>query len=382
MSIPDGNLLADPPPEGPLPGGPLPEEIDPAEWPELSYRLGVTDGLPTFPPEAGVVDRLVAGTGRDPDEVIGDIPPRGTPATVRAVAANAAMAGCLPAHMPVVVTALEAMLEPAFNLRGVVCTTHPCWPLVIVSGRAVTELGMETRESVFNGGGARANLAIGRAVRLVTWNLGGAYPRRPVQEVMGHPGRLAYCVAEDPASPWPALHRTRGLDAPHGAVTVFACEAPQVVLAWGVSGRPELFLEQMADQMRARGNSNVHTMGEILVGFNPPLARAMAEEGWSVPDVQRFLWERARRRLGDIRLNRDGTPAVAPTDSYYWWPEWVNQSDPDEMVPVATDPGSVHVLVTGGDSLEYGFVCPSWGTLGGFAVTRPLPATGTGQVPK
>jgi hypothetical protein len=352
----------------------LPEEIDPLAWPELSYRLNLTDGLPTFPPERSVVEALVDGSGRPGDSVIGEIPPRGGAATVLAVAANAAMAGCRPEHMPVVITAIEAMLEPRFNLRGVVCTTHPCWPLVIVSGPIVDELAMETRESVFNGGGARANLAIGRAVRLVTWNLGGAYPRRPVQEVMGHPGRLAYSIAEDSVrSPWPALHVERGVSAPRGAVTVFACEAPQVVLAWGTSGSAEIFLEQMADQMRARGNSNVHTMGEILVGFNPEMARTLAAGGWTRPKIQTFLWERARRRLGDIRQNRDGTPAVAPADSYYWWPEWVDQSNPDEIIPVAESPQSIHVIVTGGDSLAYGFVCPSWGTLGGFAVTRPVP---------
>ena len=222
------------------------------------------------------------GPGWTPTFEVGEIPPRGQPATVRDVAANAAMAGCLPEHLPVVITALQAMLEPIFNFRGVICTTHPNWPLVIVSGRAVTDLHMETRESVFNGGGARANMAIGRAIRLVTWNLGGGYPRRPVQEVMGHPGRMAYCIAEEPENtPWPALHQARGVDAPYGAVTVFGCEGPQVVLGWGTSGRPETILEQMADQMRARGNANVHTMGEILVGFNPPWARTLAEQGWS-----------------------------------------------------------------------------------------------------
>ena len=353
---------------------PMPSHIEWSDWPELSYQLGLTDGLPTFPPERSVVDALVAGSGMTADTVLGQIPPRRQPGTIAAIAANAAMAGCLPEHMPVVVTALEAMLEPRFNLAGIVATTHPNWPLVIVSGRAVRDLGMATAESVFNGGGARPNLVIGRAIRLVTWNLGGAYPRRPVQEVMGHPGRMSYCIAEEPdATPWEPLHEARGVVAPAGAVTVFGCEAPQVVNMWGMAGTAEHMLEQVADQMRARGNSNVHTMGEILVVFSPECARSIAEQGFSRRDVQEHLWQRARRRLGDIRLNRDGSPAVAPDDNYYWWPEWVDQSNPDEMVPVADSPDAIHVVVTGGDSIGFAAVCPSWGALGGFAVTRALP---------
>ena len=115
----------------------LPGRIELAEWPELSYRLGLTDGLPTFPPTSDAVDRLVAGSGRPADEVVGTIPPRGAEATVEAVAANAVMAGCLPEHLPVVLAALDAMLEERFNLAGVQATTHPCWPLVIVSGHDI-----------------------------------------------------------------------------------------------------------------------------------------------------------------------------------------------------------------------------------------------------
>ena len=147
--------------------------------------MGLTDGLPTFPPSRTVVDALVAGAGprwaagsasgpASADVELGVVPPRNGVATIEAVAANAAMAGARPEHMPIIVAALEAMLTPRFNLRGVQVTTHGCWPLVIVSGDAVTELGMAHAESVFSGGGARANVSIGRTIRLVLWNVGGA----------------------------------------------------------------------------------------------------------------------------------------------------------------------------------------------------------------
>ena len=356
---------------------PLPSFIDAADWPELSYLFDLTDGLPTFPPQRDVVEELIVGSGLSADTVIGPMPPSGRVATVKDVAANAAMAGCLPAHMPIVISALEAMQEPRFNFAGVVATTHPCWPLVIVSGAVVSDLDMATGESVFSGGGNRANVAIGRAIKLTIWNVGGGRPHQPVQEIFGHPGRLSFSVAESPDSPWEPFHESRGVLAPHGAVTVFACEGPQIGNLWGFSttNNPKLgeqWLGMVADQMSARGNSNTHTMGEILVAFTPSMARTLANQGWTRTRIQEHLWQIARRRLGDIRLAADGSPAVDAASHYEWWPDWIDQSNPDTMVPVAWSPGDIHILVSGADSIPCAAILPSWGHLGGFAMTRAL----------
>ena len=76
----------------------------------------------------------------------------------------------------------------------------------------------------------------------------------------------------------------------------------------------------VADQMSARGNSNTHTMGEALVVFTPSFARILAAQGWTRERVQEQLWHTAGRRLGDIRLAADGSPAVDPASHYEWWP--------------------------------------------------------------
>ena len=108
------------------------------EWVELAHAEGLTDGLPVYPPTRAAVDALVEASGRDPRPAAGGHPPEGGgAATVEVAAANAAMAGCRPEHFEVVLAAVEAMMEDRFNLRGVVTTTHPCWPLVIVSGPIV-----------------------------------------------------------------------------------------------------------------------------------------------------------------------------------------------------------------------------------------------------
>ncbi|WP_420638190.1 hypothetical protein [Candidatus Poriferisocius sp.] len=333
------------------------------EWVALAHAEGLTDGLPVYPPTRAAVDALVATSGDDPGRLLGVIPPRGGAATVEVVAANAAMAGCRPEHFPTALGAVEAMLEEKFNLRGVVTTTHPCWPLVIVSGPVVERLGMAHAESVFSGGGSHANAAIGRAVKLLLWNVGGAHPGEPVKEVFGHPGRYAYCVAESPVSPWPALHRDRGIDTDSG-VTVFACESPTSVALWGTDDSPSRRLDQLADAMAVKGGNNTHTMGETLVVLTPNEARHLAEQGYGRAEVQRELWQRARRRIGDLLA-----PGVAP---YSWWPHWVDGDDPDFLVPVTERPEDIHVLVTGAESIPWMAVCAGWGNLGGHAVSRAL----------
>lgn len=333
------------------------------EWVELAHAEGLTDGLPVYPPTRAAVDALVAASGRDPGQLLGAIPPRGGAATVEVVAANAVMAGCRPEHFEVVLTAVEAMLEERFNLRGVVTTTHPCWPLVIVSGPIVEQLDMAHTESVFSGGGAHANAAVGRAVKLLLWNAGGATPGEPVKEVFGHPGRYAFCVAESPASPWPPLHQARGVDAASG-ITVFACESPTSVAMWGADDTPVNRLAQLADAMAIKGCNNTHTMGETLVVLTPNEARHLAENGYDRAAVQEQLWQQARRRIGDLL-----SPGVPP---YAWWPDWVDTDDPDTLVPVTERPEDIHVMVTGAESIPWMAVCAGWGNLGGYAVSRAL----------
>ena len=100
---------------------------------ELFYDRGWTDGLPVVLPTRTLVEALIAGAGRDPQESLGPVPPKGGAATVEKLAINAVMGGCRPEHFPVVLAAMEALLDPAHNLNGVSQTTHMCVSLVIVT---------------------------------------------------------------------------------------------------------------------------------------------------------------------------------------------------------------------------------------------------------
>src|SRR5437867_7336842 len=87
------------------------------------YGKGMTAGLPIIPPTAELVAQMVAAAGRDPNEVIGILPPKKSTATVAKIAASAVMAGCRPEYLPVVIAGVEAMIAPELNLAHVACST-------------------------------------------------------------------------------------------------------------------------------------------------------------------------------------------------------------------------------------------------------------------
>jgi hypothetical protein len=129
---------------------------------------------------------MLAWTDRDADQAVGVMPPRHGVATVESLAVNGVMAGCRPEYFPIVLTVVEAMLEPDFDLFAVQSTTHPCAPLVIVDGPALVELGINARSGAF-GSGVRANATIGRAVRLILLNVGGGAPGALDRATQGQP---------------------------------------------------------------------------------------------------------------------------------------------------------------------------------------------------
>ena len=100
----------------------------------LYQERGWTDGLPIVPPTAEAVAECLRHTDREPRELIAVLPPRQGEATVERIAVNTVMAGCRPEYLPVVITAIEALADPAFNLDSIQATTHPVAPLMIVNG--------------------------------------------------------------------------------------------------------------------------------------------------------------------------------------------------------------------------------------------------------
>ena len=98
-------------------------------YPEF-VRREWCDGLPFVAPTRARVDAMLAGARAEGAESLGLMPPLWRECTLEALAVNAVMAGAQPSYFPAIVAAVQAMLDPAFNLYGVQATTHPVAPLV------------------------------------------------------------------------------------------------------------------------------------------------------------------------------------------------------------------------------------------------------------
>ena len=193
---------------------------------EFFFAQGWTDGLPVVPPTHAAVRAMLAMTQRGADEEIGPIPPRMRMATIEKIAINAVMAGCRPEYFPVVLAAVDAMLDDACRLYGIRTATNNGTPLIIVNGPIAQKLDVNSGGNVF-GQGWRANATIGRALQLVLRNIGGDMPGETDMSTQGQPGKFTFCIAEnEQESPWePPFHVERGFQADESTVTVIGASA-------------------------------------------------------------------------------------------------------------------------------------------------------------
>jgi len=326
---------------------------------EYAIARGWSDGLPVIPPTPERVARMLGATARPPDEVVARLNPRQGEATVERVAVNAVMAGCAPAHLPVVLAAVEAVAERAFNLHGIQATTNPVGPLVIVNGPVRKTAGVNCGRNAL-GPGCRANATIGRALRLCLINIGGGIPGEIDKAILGMPGKYTFCLGEnEEESPWEPLHVARGLSPDASAVTVVGAQGTNNLLI--LSGNAEDALHLVADAMMTIGNNNVISgNGNPVVFFSPGHARLLVEQGFPTRrSVQEFLFEHAR-----IPVERFPAREIVPSKPM------AIRAVIDGTVCAVRSPEDLLVVVAGGAEPYHITYCASIGDC--RAITRAI----------
>lgn len=313
---------------------------DDANWDTAQAVLldaELADGLPVVVPTSA---RLAAMLGRrDAAESFGFMPPLFGELTAEAVTYCCVLAGCRPAEFPVVLQAALATLQPEFNLLGIQTTTGTPTVAMLAHGPAAEALGMNAGTNCL-GPGNRANACIGRALRLVLTNVGGARPLVGDMATMGQPAKYGMAFAEG-THPWAdPLHVRRGLDG--SAVTVIGLSGTIEVLPEAGASTPEQVLRPALTAMQggreAGSGGRRREPGEQFLLLPPEMADVIAQAGWSLAEAQSFLWR---------------------------------ESGSD--YPIARAPADIHIIITGGAGVKMTCLVPWAG--GTLCVTRRLADT-------
>ncbi|MBI2907565.1 MAG: hypothetical protein HYX92_07930 [Chloroflexi bacterium] len=260
---------------------------------ELYYAKGWTDGLPIVPPTEDRVAEFLEYADVEPDHVVGEIPERAVYVRAEKVAINAVMAGCLPHHMPVLISAIEAVCEPEFHVNFLASISSP-WVLTILSGPIVKEMGFNCGLYLM-GPGNRNNATVGRAVSLIFWNCFQAKPGGVMMGCLGHPCRYSFCVADNPDSVWGPLHVERGFPVDANCVTVFGGFIPR---AQRLSGKtPEAVLNYLTEAISVDWFSR----GAYVVIVPPYYSSIMHEAGWSRRKIEEHLIENCGASVAELK---------------------------------------------------------------------------------
>jgi hypothetical protein len=313
---------------------------------EACFERGWTDGLPVVPPTPARILRMLEGTRRRPDEIIGEVPPNLSPITVEKVAVNAVMAGCRPDYMPVVLAALEAALQPEFTLHGLLCTTCFSGPIIVVNGPIAREIGMNSGINCL-GQGNRANATIGRALQLIVRNVGGGRPGELDRAVLGGPGKYTFCFAEDESDPtWQPLAVARGVPPGRNAVTLFQGDGIQGFVDQR-SRTPEELTRSLAMSLLAVAHPKLCEFTNAMLVLVPEHYAIYRNAGWDRERITRELHAAMVRPGKDVI---QGAHGVA---------EGVAVSRRDEMVAKFWPEGLL-IVHAGGQAGLFSAICAGW----------------------
>ena len=311
----------------------------------MKHRWG--DGLIIAPPTEEAVQRMLRHTRRALDEIVATIAPGMGAATVEYIAIQGVMAGCHPEYLPVLIAAAEAVATPAFHLQAIQATTNPAAVWLIVNGPIARWLELNSGAGCL-GQGNWANATLGRALRLILQNIGGALPGEMDKSTQGQPGKYTFCCAEnEAASPWEPLHVERGFAADASTVTVAGALG-----TWNMNmtaRQGEEVIAMIGDTMQYPASSDYIYGGAPFVLLSPQHANLFQREGWNKAEVKRRLWEASKMRAGRSKGSEFGRLVNARHAE-------LGEIGPDTMVPISAQPDDLSIVVAGGPGSHSVFV--------------------------
>lgn len=287
------------------------------------------------------------------------------------IAINAVMAGCLPQYMPLILAAVETIIDPAFDLVGVQNTSGQLAPLFILSGQKLAEELNVNSSFCAVGPGWKANTTIGRALKLIMMNIGHTWPGVNDMKAFGNPFRYVTLIAEnEPAyyGAWEPLRVSEG----------FAEDQPTISVMPAMSWQPDLVLPtpptlariiyHISLQAKVKydryANSVAH---DNLVLISPTAFDAVRREGISRSELQKKLYDVIQLPGNLVFDGRERGGGL--------FPQWViekHKADPTAPVPIFFKPESLKICVTGGPGPDMIAYIGTWGYGPSHFVTKPV----------
>ena len=325
---------------------------------ELFHKNLWSDGLPVIPPTLARVERFLAHTRRQPDEVIGRLLPENRAATVWSIAVNAVMAGCGPEHLPLLIAAVRCLAEPKMYIRNKAMSTGPHAPLVLVNGPKGRVAGLNSGMCALGPGAPSAsNTVLGRAVRLTMMNVGHTYVGVSDMDTIGSPLKYSLCCAENEAeSPWEPYHVSRGFARDASTVTVhfvygicelhdFRSTAPDdlvQVFATAATNVAQVGTGLWLIGRRADPRSKTEEKEHNTLFICPEHAQVFAKAGWGRREIQAALYRAARLPFRTMILNKEPKAMATAHPELAWLAD-----HPDLPVPVVEEPTCFDIAVVG-----------------------------------
>ncbi|MEE9254243.1 MAG: hypothetical protein V3U43_04875, partial [Pseudomonadales bacterium] len=355
-------------------GSPLrARRIDIAEGDDVSEFLfdqGLTDGLPVVAPTPERVLKMLEGTRRDAQDVVAVVPPNMAPVTVEKAAINAVMAGCRPEFLPVILTALEAVCTDEFNVHGVMATTMGASPVMIVNGPIRERLGMNMRLGAL-GQGNRANATMGRALRLILRNLGGARPGGTERSTLGNPMKFTMCFPEwEERSPWEPYHVEHGFEAEDSTVTVIAMVGGPSLIVDQTSRSASQLAGSIGLTLEGVSHPRAHGIGDTLIVLAPEHVDTLSRDQWSKEDIRDRIQEVTSRAVSEL-LADDVSGVGIPR-------RVIGENPTDEQlarrIPKFRSKENIHIVVAGSEAGKFSAIYQGWasGPIGSMPVTRKI----------
>lgn len=336
---------------------------------EFMFDQGFSDGLPLVPPTPERVLRMLGGTRRDPQEVLGIMPPNMGEVTVEKAAINAVMAGCRPEYMPVINTIVQAICTDEYNIHGVMATTMGASPVVVVNGPIRERIGMNMKLGAL-GQGNRANATIGRAVRLLVRNVGGAEPGGTERSTLGNPMKFTMCFAEwEERNPWQPLHVERGFNQEDSVVTVFTMSSgPTLVVDQDSRSAAEL-AGTMGLCLESAFNPKAHYATDCLLVVVPEHVDTLMRDGYSKADLRARIQEVTARPIRELVADE-----ISGTGFKREVAAGMSAEQLDKKLSKFRTDEDIHIVVAGSEAGKFSGAFHGWATgeIGSISVSRKI----------